>query len=163
MRNLLKKITKYPVSTLITLVIWILCFMPIPETPLSEISLIDKWTHIAMYVFLCAALWAEYLRCHSVSAANSVSNGSKATTKIKTNEAKDKQPARWSTAFLLTFILPVVMGGLIEILPGKLYGRSPKRRLARLACRFHRRSTRRYYRYSSGMVSFHEEKGLLSM
>lgn len=122
MRNLLKKITKYPVSTLITLVIWILCFMPIPETPLSEIFLIDKWTHIAMYVFLCAALWAEYLRCHSVSAANSVSNGSKATTKIKTNEAKDKQPARWSTAFLLTFILPVVMGGLIEILQANCTG-----------------------------------------
>lgn len=75
-----------------------------------------------MYVFLCAALWAEYLRCHSVSAANSVSNGSKATTKIKTNEAKDKQPARWSTAFLLTFILPVVMGGLIEILQANCTG-----------------------------------------
>ena len=42
-------LSKYPFSCLITIVIWVLSLIPIPENPLSHISLIDKWTHLVMY------------------------------------------------------------------------------------------------------------------
>ena len=40
----------YPLSSVIIIGIWVLCFMDIPETPLSEVRFIDKWTHSAMYL-----------------------------------------------------------------------------------------------------------------
>lgn len=83
-------IRKYPLTTLILVIIWILCFMPIPETPLSKISFIDKWTHIVMYFGLCIVMWGEYLW----------KNGN-----------INKQDV-----FLWIFIAPTLMGGLIEIL-----------------------------------------------
>ena len=52
-------IRKYPLSLLICVAIWILCFIDIPETPLDNVSLIDKWTHIVMYLGLCLVLWWE--------------------------------------------------------------------------------------------------------
>ncbi len=45
-----QKATKYPFTTLLLVVIWVLCFIPIPESPLSHVSFIDKWTHVAMYL-----------------------------------------------------------------------------------------------------------------
>ena len=38
-------LTKYPFSCIIVIGTWILCFMTIPETPLSSVRFIDKWTH----------------------------------------------------------------------------------------------------------------------
>lgn len=58
-------IRKYPLSLLICVAIWILCFIDIPETPLDNVSLIDKWTHIVMYLGLCLVLWWEHLRAHA--------------------------------------------------------------------------------------------------
>ena len=46
---LLKKIRNYPLSSLLIVVIWVVCLIPIPETPLSDVNLIDKWTHFVMY------------------------------------------------------------------------------------------------------------------
>lgn len=37
-----------------------LCLIPIPETPLSDVPLIDKWTHMAFYAALLLIFWAEY-------------------------------------------------------------------------------------------------------
>lgn len=53
-------IRSYPLSCLCILVIWTLCLIPIPETPLSGVSMIDKWTHIVMFGGLSILLWAEY-------------------------------------------------------------------------------------------------------
>ena len=39
-------IMAYPFATCIILVIWVICLMPIPETPLSHLTLFDKWMHI---------------------------------------------------------------------------------------------------------------------
>lgn len=39
MYNILKS---YPLSVLSVVVIWVLCLIPIPETPLSDIRMIDK-------------------------------------------------------------------------------------------------------------------------
>lgn len=45
-RHLLKA---YPVSCFYILMILVLCFATIPSTPLDNVTLIDKWVHIAMY------------------------------------------------------------------------------------------------------------------
>lgn len=84
-------IRKYPLSLLICVAIWILCFIDIPETPLDNVSLIDKWTHIVMYLGLCLVLWWEYLRAHAYI-YNKV----------------------W--AAIGGCLLPMLMGGVIEIL-----------------------------------------------
>ena len=56
MKSIWKLCRDYPFSTLCIIVIWILCIIPIPETPLSEVSMIDKWTHLVMYGGLYALL-----------------------------------------------------------------------------------------------------------
>ena len=90
MNNLFHSVTKYPFSTLCILIIWILCFIPIPETPLDNISMIDKWTHIVMYGGTCGVIWLEYLAKHK---------------KVK-----------WNKMIIWTLAAPIFMGGLIEIL-----------------------------------------------
>ena len=70
--------------------IWVLCFMDVPHTPLDNITLIDKWTHILMYAGTCATIWYEYLRRHDSIVRARV--------------------------FLLAWLAPLVMSGLIEIL-----------------------------------------------
>ena len=80
---------KYPVSILCIVVIWILCLVPIPETPLSNITMIDKWTHLVMFGGWTAILWIEYgLHHHSINKKRTL---------------------------LYAIILPILMGGLIEI------------------------------------------------
>jgi hypothetical protein len=49
MKQLTTLIRHYPLSTTLIILIWILCLTPwIPETPLDDVSLIDKWTHLVM-------------------------------------------------------------------------------------------------------------------
>lgn len=81
---------KYPFSCFIVFITWILCFMTIPETPLSSVSFIDKWTHSLIYLVLGLSVCIEYLR----------------TTK----ETSLKFVLIW------VWLLPIIMGGLIEIL-----------------------------------------------
>ena len=64
--------------------------MTIPETPLSSVSFIDKWTHSLIYLVLGLSVCIEYLR----------------TTK----ETSLKFVLIW------VWLLPIIMGGLIEIL-----------------------------------------------
>lgn len=56
MRDWFRKIRSRPLSVLCVTVIWILSLMPIPETPLNDVRMIDKWTHLVMYGGLCATL-----------------------------------------------------------------------------------------------------------
>ena len=56
------KLTRYPLTALAVVVIWTLCLIPIPETPLNQISLIDKWTHLVLFGGLTVIIWAEMLR-----------------------------------------------------------------------------------------------------
>lgn len=91
MARLLHHLTSnYPISCLYMAFIWVLCFMDVPHTPLDNITLIDKWTHILMYAGTCATIWYEYLRMHD----------SIVRTRV----------------FLLAWLAPLVMSGLIEIL-----------------------------------------------
>ena len=83
-------LTKYPFSCIIVIGTWILCFMTIPETPLSSVRFIDKWTHSLIYLVLGLSISLEYLR-------------------------NTKQP---SPKFIIVWVwfLPIIMGGLIEVL-----------------------------------------------
>lgn len=91
MARLLHHLTSnYPIFCLYMAFIWVLCFMDVPHTPLDNITLIDKWTHILMYAGTCATIWYEYLRMHDSIVRARV--------------------------FLLAWLAPLVMSGLIEIL-----------------------------------------------
>ena len=90
MISIRKIIRRYPLSSLLVAFIWVLCLVPwIPETPLSHVSLIDKWTHLVMYGTLTAVIWWEYLRQHPTLNARRL--------------------------LLLAFFAPIAMGGLVEL------------------------------------------------
>lgn len=83
-------LTKYPFSCIIVIGTWILCFMTIPETPLSSVRFIDKWTHSLIYFVLGISISLEYLH-------------------------NTKQP---NPKFIIVWVwlMPIIMGGLIEVL-----------------------------------------------
>lgn len=80
----------YPVSCFYIAIIWVLCFADIPQTPLDNVTLIDKWVHIAMYAGTCATIWYEYERRHKA--------------------------LQWQRLVLLAWMAPIMMSGLIEVL-----------------------------------------------
>ncbi len=82
-------IKQYPLSFICMVVIWILCLVPIPETPLSQINMVDKWTHLVMFGGWCTVLWVEYGLHH--------------------REINIKR------AIPYAIIFPILMGGLIEV------------------------------------------------
>lgn len=89
-RNKKNLIARYPLSAALIVAIWVMCLTPwIPETPLNDVSLIDKWTHLVMYGTLTAVIWWEYLRQHP-------------------------QPES-RRLLLLAFLAPVAMGGIVEL------------------------------------------------
>ncbi len=90
MKNILHFITRYPVSCLLIVVIWYLSLCDVPETKLSKVRYIDKWTHIVMYLGTCSVIWVEYLRKHA--------------------------KVSWCKLLLLAWLAPLLMSGLLEIL-----------------------------------------------
>lgn len=91
MTSKLKNIVKrYPATSFLIVVIWIICLLPIPENvPLGDVPMMDKWTHFVMYGTLCTVMWWEYLRRHEQKNAGKL--------------------------FLLAFLAPIIMSGLIEL------------------------------------------------
>lgn len=89
MKFLVRIIKEYPVSCLLLIGMWIVCLIPIPETPLSNVSMIDKWTHTVMYAVFSLSLWCERGYRH-------------------------KSITSWH-ALGIAFACPLLMGGLIEI------------------------------------------------
>ena len=85
---------KYPLSILIICVILFLSFFNPPETPLNEVTNIDKVLHFLMYFGFCTVLWFEYFRSH--------------------NQARAARLIPWA------IIAPIVFSGLIEIGPQTL-------------------------------------------
>ena len=89
--------TKYPITTTLIIIIWILCLIPaFPETPLNKVALMDKWTHMVMFAGTFGIMWIEYIRNHDTI-----------------NRKK---------LFWLGFVTPCLMGGLIEILQANCTG-----------------------------------------
>lgn len=103
MQNVLKFIGDYPLSLLLTVIIWVLCFINVPETPLENITLMDKWTHIAMYLVLGIVIFWE-------------SNRKRKRAMPPVQEMKKAKVVLW------TFVLPALMGGFIEILQANCTG-----------------------------------------
>lgn len=91
MKNLVQIATRYPLSLVCIVLIWLLCLViRMPKTPLDDVAFIDKWTHFAMYGGTCSVIWWEYLRHH-----------------VRLNATR---------LLVWAFIAPIAMSGLIEIL-----------------------------------------------
>ena len=86
---IIRYIKVQPLSLVIAAVIWTVCLIPIPETPVSDVRFIDKWVHLAMYGGLTAIIMAEYGRRHTA--------------------------VGWDRMIVGGLITPIVMGGLIEL------------------------------------------------
>ena len=92
MNKIIEKVRNYPFSCVIIVGIWTVCMTPIPETPLDEISFIDKWTHFAMYGTLTIGIWSEYIFRHRKSRLIS-----------------------WKSLLFWGMICPIIRGGLVEL------------------------------------------------
>lgn len=97
MRNFIRN---YPLSLLFTVFIWVICLIPIPETPLDNVHLIDKWTHIALYFLLSSIFGHEFFMAQ----------------KRVGKKPLPRQLLLWE------WLLPVVMGGLVEIVQATCTG-----------------------------------------
>lgn len=55
----IKAVKKYPLTAILIVIIGYLSFFTPPETPLSQVRFIDKWTHLILYGTLTLVLWTE--------------------------------------------------------------------------------------------------------
>ena len=85
---------KYPLATIIIVIICYLSFFTPPQTELSEVTNIDKIVHFLMYGGLSIVLWYEYLRIHKV--------------------------IRWKHIIIGAIIAPILMSGSIELMQANL-------------------------------------------
>lgn len=91
MKKPIDLLSAYPLSAICVAAIWILCFCTPPRTPLDDVPLMDKWTHLVMYGGTCSVMWAETLR--------------------------SRRPFPGMRRMLVyVWLCPVLMSGLIEIL-----------------------------------------------
>ena len=91
MKKLRQIITKYPLSIVCIVLIWVLSLVPFfPETPFDEVIFADKWAHVVMYGGTCCVIWWEYIRCH--------------------------QSPRYGRLFIWAWLAPILMSGLLELL-----------------------------------------------
>lgn len=94
----------YPFTWFIFLCVTFLSLMPVPEVPeLEDVPFIDKWTHIVMYFGQAGAIWLDYLRLHGLRF------GPKPHS-LRLSEVCRKH------LFVGAFVLPVIMGGALELL-----------------------------------------------
>ncbi len=92
MRYLYHLVREYPLTVVLLIAIWYLSFFTPPHTPLDNVTMIDKWVHIAMYGGTCSVMWIEYLRKHR--------KGTIGKAKL----------------FVLAWAAPIIMSGIIELL-----------------------------------------------
>ena len=86
---IMKSIRKYPVSLFLIAAIWTVCLIPIPETALNDVPMMDKWTQFVMFGGLSLCIISEYVYRH-------------------------RKPKGWDVA-LVGILLPFAMGGMIEL------------------------------------------------
>ncbi len=84
-----KHIKAQPFSSLLIVVIWVICLVPIPDTPLNNVKFFDKWTHLTMYGVLLLVIMTEY--------------------------GHRKKNIQWKRLLCFGFIAAIVMSGLIEL------------------------------------------------
>ena len=129
-----KKIKNYPLSSLLVVAIWVVCLIPVPETPLNDVNLIDKWTHFVMYGSLTTVIWFEYIWKKrkketpnpvpspvdgeggkvSISNQDSLSEKKVSSSLPLHGERMPERQVR-GRLFLGGVLCPIIMGGLIEL------------------------------------------------
>ena len=89
-----KTLRLFPLTAISVVLIFVLSFFTPPHTPLSDVAMIDKWTHLVMYGGTVGVFWLEYWRVHY------------------------RRGLRLGAAALAlcALVLPVALGGLIELL-----------------------------------------------
>lgn len=90
MKRMLSLLRRFPMVIAMTIFILVVSLIPIPETPLSSITLIDKWTHIGLYAILGMVVAPEYFH--------------------------NQKPVTPKGMFLGVWLLPSLLGGAIELL-----------------------------------------------
>ena len=126
----------YPLSCCLIIGIWIACFMNVPDTPLSHVTLIDKWTHFTMYGCLCLVIGLEIQKRWTVATTEAAACLHVATAHT------DEWPYR--------------------AIASLLHGWTSQWRMARLYGQRYRCYDRHHYRYSVGKVSRQRQKGFVS-
>lgn len=86
----------YPLSIVLVIAIWVVCMIPVPETPLSHISFIDKWTHFVMYSVLTIVVRMEHY------------------IKVQRHGETSRIMGMPST-IVITLLAPILMGCLVEL------------------------------------------------
>lgn len=105
MQFIYQKTRKYPLSILCIVTIWVLSLIKMPETHFDNIKFVDKWVHFIMYGGMCSVIWIEYFLNHSQPS----------TSRYNLFSRKDYHFSA-SRLFLFAWLLPVIMGGLLELL-----------------------------------------------
>ena len=91
MQLLYKNIQKYPISSYLIALIWVLSLVPVfPETPLDDVAFIDKWVHVVMYGGTFTILWMEYAYQH--------------------------KSYDYEKLFFWAWLVPILMSGALELL-----------------------------------------------
>ena len=128
-----KKIKNYPLSSLLVVAIWVVCLIPVPETPLNDVCFIDKWTHFVMYDTLTTVIWFEHLwknrplTRHCVTPSpqgargevcnDSLTEGNEQAMVTSSSPLGERMPEGQARGHLLLggVLCPIIMGGLIEL------------------------------------------------
>lgn len=84
--------------------------MNVPETPLDNVAFMDKWTHLVMYGSTCAIIFIENRRHDIKSKGSDMEN------------ASCDKPKSMLRLLFYSWLLPVLMSGLIEILQATCTG-----------------------------------------
>lgn len=86
----------FPLSTVCSLLVWIVCLMKVPHTPLERVTLVDKWAHIILFFILASLFFYENFKYKGASSIFRL--------------------------VLIGGVVPTVMGGLIELAQAYLTG-----------------------------------------
>lgn len=100
----LPSVRHYPFSWLVIAIIWFLCFMTPPSTPVDDVPGIDKLVHTVMYAGLCCTIWWEYFRRRDPR-----------FSWRRFFPHWVHTPVAWNVTFLWAFAAPIIMSGIIEL------------------------------------------------
>lgn len=87
---MLNSLWNFRLSVMLTLIIGVVCLVPIPETPLQDVRFIDKYTHVLMYWGYASVLWGETVH-------------------------RNRGGSFRLQNYLVCFLFPILLGGLIEV------------------------------------------------
>lgn len=80
---------KYKLTTIICLLIWVACMVPVPEVPHMNGKFTDKWVHFLMFGSMALTILIDYWRTGA--------------------------PLKWHKPILGAILVPTIMGGLVEL------------------------------------------------